>query len=269
VGTKTVSSDQVLQSYPVVHTHMTMQMQMVNLMYAPSDYVTVMAMAPFERMTMDHLRRDGSTYSTESSGLGDVGAMAMINILGNPLTLGQRLVFNFGFTAPTGSINEKASGAQLEYFMQLGAGTWAVEPGLTYLGESANWSWGAQALGTVRMGMNDHDYRLGDAYRLGAWAQYKVVDWFAPVARFDWHQWFNIHGADPGMDPTRNPAFDANKQAGERLDFLAGLSFYVPKGFFKGNRLSIEGGIPVYQNISGPNMGVDWMVGLNWSWTFH
>ena len=70
------------------------------------------------------------------------------------------------------------------------------------------------------------------------------------------------------MNPARNPAFDPKKQSGERLDFLAGLNFYVPKGFLKGTRLSVEGGIPVYQNIAGPNMGVDWMLTAGISYTF-
>ena len=122
--------------------------------------------------------------------------------------------------------------------MQLGSGTWDFQPGLTYLGESDLWSWGAQVLGTVRAGMNDRDYRLGDRYRLSAWTQYKVTDWFGPSARLDWHGWGNVHGADPAMNPARNPAFDATKQWGERLDFLLGLNFYISKGLLKGNRLS-------------------------------
>jgi hypothetical protein len=267
-GTHEVSQAEVLQSYPVVHTHMTMQMHMIDLMYAPSDTVTLMAMIPFEQMSMEHLTRTGERPTAYSSGLGDVTLMGLVNLLGNPRTLGQRLVLNAGLTLPTGSINQSENGQQLEYEMQLGSGTVDLLPGLTYLGESENFNWGAQALGRVRLGSNANDYRLGDGYRLGAWTQMKVFDWFGPSARLDWHGWGNVAGADPSMNPARNPGFDAKKQSGERLDFLLGINFYIPKGPLKGNRLSIEGGVPLYQNIAGPNIAVDWMIAIGWTYSF-
>jgi hypothetical protein len=267
-GTREVSDTEVLAHYPVTHTSMSMEMHMAELMYAPSDFATIMAMIPYGENTMHHLMDTGMRTTAYSSGLGDVSFMGLINLLGNPRTKGQRLLLNAGFTAPTGAIDATSAGKQLEYSMQLGSGTWDFQPGLTYLGESDLWSWGAQVLGTVRAGMNDHDYRLGDRYRLSAWTQYKVVDWFGPSARLDWHGWGNVHGADPAMNPARNPAFDATKQAGERLDLLFGLNFYIPKGLLKGNRLSIEGGVPVYQNLAGPNMAVDWLVTVGLSYTF-
>jgi hypothetical protein len=268
-GTADVSAGQVLQRYPVAHTHMTMQMHMIDLMYAPSDTVTLMAMIPFKDMTMEHLTRTGERPTAYSSGLGDVTFMGLINLLGNPRAMvGQRLVLNAGLSAPTGSIDQTEEGKQLEYSMQLGSGTWDLWPGLTYLGMSENWDWGVQALGTIRLGSNANDYRLGDGYRLSAWTQYKVFDWFGPSARLDWHAWGNIAGADPELNPARNPAFDAKKQWGERLDFLVGINFYVPRGLLKGNRFSIEGGVPLYQNIAGPNMAVDWIISAGWSYSF-
>ena len=43
-GTRDVSEAEVLQSYPIVHTRMTMQTHMIDLMYAPS-------VGPFLRVT--------------------------------------------------------------------------------------------------------------------------------------------------------------------------------------------------------------------------
>jgi len=152
--------------------------------------------------------------------------------------------------------------------MQLGSGTWDLLPGLTYLGHAQKWAWGAQALFTVRLGRNDNDYRLGDAYRLSAWTQWEVTDWLGPSVRLDWHGWGNVRGADPELDPNRNPAFDATKQAGERLDFLVGLNIYVPRGPLKGSRFSVEGGVPLYQHILGPNLAVDWVFTAGLSYSF-
>jgi len=268
-GTHDVSEQEVLAKYPVVHTSMSMQMHMAELMYAPSDNLTLMVMVPYLDNTMHHLTDTGERPTARSAGIGDVEFMGLYNILGDPRAMqGHRLVLNGGFTGPSGSIDETSKGKQLEYSMQLGSGTWDILPGFTYLGESEHFAWGGQALFTVRSGFNDRDYRLGNKYRLSAWLDYKVVDWFGPSLRLDWHAWDKIHGADPALDPARNPAFDANKQAGERLDFLAGLNFYVPRGLFKGTRLSIEGGVPIYQNIVGPNMAVDWMITAACSYTF-
>jgi len=269
-GTHEVSPQEVLnRGYAVAHTSMSMEMHMAEVMYAPSDRLTLMAMVPYLENEMHHLTPAGPGVTAHSSGVGDVSFMALFNVIGDPRAKGQRVVLNAGFTAPTGSIDEKMmTGAQLEYSMQLGSGTWDLLPGLTYLGESEMLAWGAQVIGTVRLGRNDRDYRLGDRYRLSAWTQFKVVDWFGPSARLDWHAWDDIHGADPALNPLRNPAFDARKQSGERLDFLAGLNFYIPKGMLKGNRFSIEGGIPIYQNLAGPNMAVDWLITVAWSYTF-
>lgn len=268
-GSQTVSDADVLARYPVAHTSMTMDMYMFDLMYAPSDYVTVMGMIPYKVNTMNHLTRTGAEPVAHSSGIGDVDILGLFNLLGDPRTKGQRLVLDAGFSAPTGSIGASEGGNQLEYNMQLGGGTWALLPGLTYLGESDDWAWGAQVLCTVPVGMNNHDYRLGNRYRLGAWTELKVANWFGPSVRLDYQIWSNIYGADPAMNPARNPAFDATKQSGERLSFLAGLNFYVPSGLLKGTRFYVEGGVPVYQNIAGPNLAADWMIGVGVTYTFH
>ena len=268
LGTHDVSVGQILQQYPVAHTSMTMQMHMVELMYAPLDSLTVMMMVPYLDNRMHHQTANGPGPTVESSGVGDLQFMALYNLLGNPRAQGQRLLLNAGFSAPTGAINERANGSQLEYSMQLGSGTWDFMPGMTYLGESDRFAWGAQVLFTIHNGFNYRDYQLGDRYRLSAWLDYKVVDWFGPSLRLDWHAWNKINGADPGMNPARNPAFNPKKLAGARLDFLPGLNFYIPSGFFKGNRFSVEGGVPVYQNINSPNMAVDWMITGAWTFTF-
>jgi hypothetical protein len=268
LGTHEVSVSSILKTYPVAHTSMTMQMHMLEAMYAPLDTLTFMVMVPYLDNEMKHETRTGPGTTVTSTGIGDVQFMALYNVLGDPRTLGNRLLLNAGFSAPSGSITETAFGKQLEYSMQLGSGTWDFLPGLTYLGESERFAWGSQVLFTIHNGFNDRNYHVGDRYRVSAWLDYKVFDWFGPSVRLDWHAWDKYHGADPDMDPARNPAFDPNKLAGARLDFMSGLNFYVPEGFFKGNRFSFEGGVPVYQNINGPNMAVDWIITAAWSWTF-
>ena len=269
-GTRSVSVSDVLQNYSVAHTRMTMEMHMLEVMYAPSDKLTLMAMGDYKHNSMDHQMRTGETFTSTSEGFGDVSLMALYNVFGNVREPGHRLVLNGGISLPSGSINERFRGRRLEYTMQLGSGTVDLVPGLTYLGQAADWAWGAQALFTVRLGENDNSYRMGDSYRLSAWGNYKVTEWFGPSLRLDWRDWDNVHGADPEFSPPfTNPAFDAQKQKGRQLDLLMGLNFYVPQGFLKGNRLSIEGGAPVYQSLAGPNLKTDWLITVGWSCTFN
>jgi hypothetical protein len=259
-GTREVSAAEVLSKYPVHHTFMDSQMHMMELMYAPSDRWTVMAMAQYMQMDMGHLRANGTTFTAVSEGFGDTELMALYTVLGDPRKDMHHLVLNGGISLPTGTIDKTDAGSPLEYPMQLGSGTFDLLPGITYLGMSESFSWGAQAAGSLRMGRNDRGYRLGDMYRLGAWGHYKIAEWIGSSIRLEWRDWQNISGADLALNPARNPAFDPNKQQGRRLNILAGMHLYAPEGALKGLRFSVEGGLPIYQNLSGPNLKQAWTV---------
>jgi hypothetical protein len=270
-GTERVSHEEVLQVYPVAHTKMTMDMHMLELMFAPRDELTLMAMLPYKHMTMDHINRAGVRYTTVSKGLGDLSLMALYTLRGEVRKKENRLLLNAGLSIPTGSINKRDDtptrrNAKLEYPMQLGSGTLDLMPGLTYLAESETWSWGAQAIATIRLGKNDNGYRFGNEHRLTAWGVYKVSDWFGPSVRLMWQRWGNVHGADPELDPATNAAFDPRRQKGRRLDLFLGANLYAPRGKLKGHRLTIEGGRPVYQSLKGPQLETDWTWSIGWSY---
>lgn len=267
-GTKEVNMADVLSMHPVHHTSMDMQMHMFELMYAPSDRWTLMAMGQYMSMDMGHVRANGTSFTSTSDGFGDTELMALYTLLGDPRGEGHRLVLNGGVSLPTGAIDQSFNNAPLEYSMQLGSGTVDLLPGLTYLGSSERFSWGAQAAGVVRLGKNDRDYHLGNQYRFGAWGHYKITEWIGPSLRMEWRQWGDIVGADPALNPMTNPAFDADKQAGRRLDLLAGLHLYADRGPAKGLRFDVEGGAPVYQNLNGPNLKLDWMITFGLSYVF-
>jgi hypothetical protein len=279
-GTHQVSPAHVfgqnLNGITVVHTSMQMDMQMVDLMYAPSDRLTLMAMESYKTMSMDHLKSDGGTFSQWAQGYGDLEAMGLITILGDIRKGGNRLVLNLGMSFPTGPIDvrDHADGIpsnpdkQLEYLMQMGSGTFDPMPGLTYLGDSGRWSWGAQNIETVRLGRNYHNYRLGDEYKLSAWTAYGVTDWFAPSIRLDGRDWGEITGQDPALAANPTAEGKAYLRGGDRLDLLFGLNFMVPKGVLKCSRFMIEGGLPVYQNLQGPQLGTAWMLTAGFSYGF-
>ena len=120
---------------------MSMEMNMAMLMYAPSDYLTLMATAPYIKKEMDHETTAGVRFTTRSEGIGDIEVKGIYTFYGEPDDK-HRLMFAGGFSFPTGSIDRKdiqanpAQGQQkLPYPMQLGSGTVDFLPGLTYLGE--------------------------------------------------------------------------------------------------------------------------------------
>src|SRR5439155_22913506 len=141
-----------------------------------------------------------------------------------------------------------------------------ILPGLTYLGQTTKWAWGAEFVPTVRFGRNEHNYRLGDQYRISTWAYRGVAEWFSVSLRADAQIWEHIHGFDPDLARLDEPTKDPSAQGGRRVDVLPGINFYVPRGFFKGNRLAIEFGVPVYQSLNGPQLATDWLIRIGYQW---
>jgi hypothetical protein len=264
------------QGFATVHTGMEMDMHMFEVMYAPTERLTLMAMFSYETMSMVHLHDDGMTFRQSADGIGDLEIMGLYTLVGDIRKGGHRVILNAGLSVPTGSINvmDHAGGnpanppVLLEYFMQFGSGTYDLMPGVTYLGDSGRWSWGAQTIETIRLGRNDHGYRFGNEYRLSGWASYGVTDWFAPSIRLDGKWWEDIIGSDPGLAANQTPEARTDLRGGRRIDLLLGLNFYASRGWLKGNRLMIEGGVPVYQHLDGPQLGTAWMFSVGWSYAF-
>jgi hypothetical protein len=271
-GTHDVSESEILKQFDSSSTGMTVEEHMLEAMYAPTDNLTLMAMLPIKHIEMDMVLGDGFRFTEHSEGVGDLQVMALYTVLGS-VSKGSRLLINAGVSFPTGSIDEKNTimglgTFQLEYPMQLGSGTYDFRPGLTYLGESNKWAWGAQLLNTLRFGRNENGYRLGNEYVLMGWVGYAVTDWFAPSLRINGRLWGNVHGADPQIDPTFDAEGDSHRQGGRRVDLLFGTNFYVPTGALKGTRVNIEAGLPIYERLNGPQLSTRWLFSAGVTYSF-
>ena len=272
-GTNRKSTSEVLTDFMVAPLDMTMQMHMLDVMYAPTDNLTLMAMLPYVRLSMDHVTRTGARFTTRSEGVGDFQMNAHYTLYGDARESGHRLLINAGLSFPTGSIDEKddtpsGRNQKLPYPMQLGSGTFDLLPGLTYLGESENWAWMGQVMGTIRLGENDNHYTLGNRLGLNSWVSRKITDWLALSVRMDGDFWGNIDGADPDLIPSMVPTADPNRRGGKRVDLSFGINLYVPRGVFSGNRVAIEAGFPIFQSLDGPQLEKDFHLRIGWSWTF-
>ena len=264
----------------VVPTKMTMQMQMLGAMYAPTDRVTLMAMTSYKNTEMDHITFMGSTgtqrlgtFSTKTSGLGDTQISALIKL---GVDSGVSWHGTLGVSLPTGDIEETDQiltpmnmrpKVRLPYPMQLGSGSFDLISGLTYSNRGANYNaklgWGGQWRSVWRVEDNSDDYRLGDEHQLSTWASYIVAPSVSLSGRLTYMYKGNVRGKDAlVMAPVQTA--DPNRHKRQRVDAGIGANWILPNEDY---RLGLEFNVPVWKRLSGPQMETDWglSLGLQWS----
>lgn len=280
IGTDSVDPDTIVTTIPnrffgnpgqpptlrIVPTEMRMDMHMAGVMYGLSNDVTVMVMANYWSKEMDHITYQGGmgttqlgTFRTSPAGFGDTKVSALIG-------LSDTVHINAGVSIPTGS-NTKTDDiltpmggnptVRLPYPMQLGSGTWDLEPGITYRDQSETLGWGAQIKGTLRLGDNSQGYSYGDRVMATAWLAAGLTEGVALSGRIEAAILGRIDGIDPmimGPVQTANPDF----QGGESVTGLIGVNFAATGGPLKGWRLGVEGGVPLVQDLNGPQMPTDY-----------
>ncbi|MGB7414345.1 MAG: transporter, partial [Thermosynechococcaceae cyanobacterium] len=154
----------------------------------------------------------------------------------------------------------------LPYPMQIGSGTVDLMPGITYLGQAGNWSWGAQGMGTIRLGRNAQNYRLGNQLALTAWGARKWTKSISTSLRLQGRILGNNTGEDPRLAPGNQltppliPTVDPDRRGGSRVDLSVGINYLAQAGFLKGFRFGVEAGLPIYQSLSGPQLENDFTI---------
>ncbi|MBT5954440.1 transporter [bacterium] len=255
-GKTLLSIDDVLSSFMVAPVSMTMSMYMFGGMYAITDHTTLSVMIPYIFKTMDHQKRDASTFTRETSGLGDITISALTNIWNQH---GERLHVITGLQVPVGSIEEmNGQPDRLPYPMQLGSGTVDASLGFTYVKQLEKWSIGTQGLATLRIGENNLGYTLGNVYSGSMWISNSFLSSLSGSFRLNASIWNDINGSDATLNPMMVPTASTNR-GGKQLDLTLGLNtLHSKKGFFKGYRAAIELAIPIYQSLDGTQLKTDW-----------
>lgn len=275
-GTNNLTPDEVLADFRVTPLRMTTEMHMFGAMYAPTDELTLMVMAPYVVKSMDHVTRMGVNFTTNSEGFGDLRLSGLYKILDRNK---QRVHLNAGISFPTGSISERDATPAgpdqvLPYPMQIGSGTVDLMPGITYLGQAGNWSWGGQGIGTIRLGRNSQNYRLGNQLLLTAWGARRWSKVVSTSLRLQGRILGNNTGEDPRLAPGNQlvppliPTADPDLRGGSRVDLSVGVNLQIPKGFLKGHRFALEAGLPIYQSLSGPQLENDFTLTVGWQKAF-
>ena len=274
-------------NYLVSPTRMTMEMQMLGVMYAPSEDVTLMAMLPHVQNDMEHVINSGAAmllmanggnrgFDTRSSGVGDLKLSALLRMVDQG---DHHLHGGFGISLPTGSISERdivpgpggRLSRQLPAAMQPGSGSIDLLPSLTYRYHADDWVFGAQARGVFRTDKNHHDYHLGHRAELDAWVSTCPCNWLSVNAGlgFRWEDQLQGSQADvartPPMPPGARtvPTAWGENYGGMQLDAVLGLSVQVAES----HRIGMDLRLPIWQDVNGYRLGQDLTATIGWLWT--
>jgi|TARA_B100001093_G_scaffold459267_1_gene472264 hypothetical protein len=246
-------------------TEMTMDMHMFGTMYAFSNKWTLMGMLNYleNEMSMPMGKMD-------ASGLGDIKVAGLYDLA--QWNDGRRVHLKLGLNLPTGSIDEKDSMSRiLGYGMQLGSGTYDLEPAITYLGQTESYSYGAQLGGILRIGENDNDYTLGNKFEASLWGARKITESLSASAKFDYSSQSEVDGAHKGlttMQKNMSPGNQASSQGRDITTFGLGLNYYFQEGGLKGHRFAAEWETPIDQKVNGVQLELDsvWTLGWQYAW---
>ncbi len=272
-GSDAINNEAILQNFMAAPQKMHMDMHMLGAMYAPSNGVTLMAMANYIRNRMDIRTKMGADFTTESSGFGDVSVSALIRLMNQNR---QSIHANVGLSLPTGNIDQRddtpmMANAQLAYPMQLGSGTFDPFAGATYLGQTNLFSWGLQATYTFRAGENKEDYTLGDRFDAVGWGAIKASDYLSFSTSVQYYTIGKIESMDADLNPMMMPLFNTANSGRNQVNLGIGGNLYIPTGNLKNLRFAAEVRFPVAQDVTGIQMENQWMgtFGIQYSFGGH
>jgi len=276
-------------TYRITPLEMDMDMHMFGIMYAPTDNITLMAMFNYveNEMKLRTFRGPAGTnvvgqFTGETSGIGDTKIGALVRLHDDQV---HHFHANIGLSLPTGSItkrgkvlppfagmmgtapNELVDIDRLAYPMQLGSGSFDLLPGITYTARAGDFSWGAQAMGTIRLHENREHYKLGDIIEGSAWAAYQWAPWISTSLRVSGKSEGEIRDRDPVITGGM-PLFVASNTGRDEVDLHVGVNLAGQTGDLAGHRLAIEVGAPIYQDVNGLQMENDWNFTIGWQKAF-
>ncbi len=270
-GQESVSLDQVHEDFMTSPVSMTMQMHMAHLMYAPSDRVTLMVMTHVMSNAMTNQPFGMKEFEVKSAGFGDLELMAHWSAIEGKV---HHLLVLPGVSLPTGSIKRRDATAmgpnqKLPYPMQLGAGTLGLQPGVGYLGQTDQWSWSLDLLPRLYIGNNSADYRLGNRYKVAARVSASPFPWIAGGLGLRGQRVDKIAGQDEELMPPMTPSAVADNLSGERLEGVVTLAVQLP-GKLDGVVVNVEGALPVYERLDGPQLATAFTLkgGCSLTWAF-
>ncbi|UOA07442.1 DUF3570 domain-containing protein [Methylobacter sp. S3L5C] len=261
-------------------TSMNMQMHMLDLMYAPTDWLNIMLMPQLMSMdmTMSNPIRPYINQTEENDFGGHGGAKHFSNDIGDTVVTalvkvldknGHHVHLGLGMSTPTGSIGARLDSSNLQdYGMQTGSGTWDFKPSLTYTGQVNDFSWGVQVSGVKRLEKNKYDYAYGDIFQATPWGSYQAFNWLSASVRGVYTAQGDIKGATNQAHQVTSTVDSASNYGGRFLDVGVGLNASVTGGKFVGHNVSFEWLQPVSTDYNGYQLNRNGALAVSWNYAF-
>ncbi len=225
-----------------------MVMHMVEAMYAPTDRLTLMAMVPYVDM-------DGH----EGDAVHDIGDVMLAGLVKVHDSQTARIHFNIGASLPTGT--EGAPHHDVHHLMQTGTGTYGAVPGVTWLGQASNYSWGGQLQGHFYFGEDDKDTAPGDRIDLAFWGARRLGARTSLSLGLDYADW---DGAKFHAHSHKSMVVAPELASGSRIEAGLGLNFKLARG----NRVGLDIQVPIHEDIEEGQLEMDVMATLGWQKSF-
>ena len=290
-GTHEITDADILAAgYTARVKSMEMDMAMLDLMFAPTDNLTLMVMPHYMWHRMDMVGIDPEAGSGGghggheghgpgmAMGFGEVHAHSTEGFGDTLVSASYRLARRAGFGAhatlglwaPTGKVDRtNADGTFVHYGMQSGSGTWDLEPSLTVHGREGAMGWGAQASYRWRMeSANESGFRFGDIARATGWVSYLLGASVGATGRLEYHHEGAIEGHYNGAHHHDAPPDRQENYGGNVVSAGLGLNWLLPMGAGKRPQLGMEFAVPIYQDLNGIQAPEKWRLSLGLSRTF-
>jgi hypothetical protein len=268
----------VAAGYSARTASMTMDMVMLDLMYAPTGNLTLMVMPHYMRHRMTILGIDpaadadgehgdhgghaipfGETHAHSTAGFGDTLVSASYRLARGP---GFGAHATLGLWVPTGEVGRKnGDGTFVHYGMQPGSGTWDIEPALTVTGRSGAIGWGGQAAYRWRTSdHNDSGFAFGDRARATGWLSYLLDPDVGATTRLEWVHEGQVLGHYNGAHNHAAPPDRQANYGGDTVTAAFGLNWLLPVGSAHRPQLGAEFAVPLYQNLKGIQAPQNWRI---------
>jgi len=232
-----------------------------------SDLVTFNGAASFSNLPFSSIIARGTSFP----GIDDIQD-SQAAIIWRPYDDGMnRFKVNLGMSFPTGN-NHNNGGTVLQttgsysigqafYGMQPGTGTFDLMPGILYGGVQGPWSWGLSYRARLPLAVNPQGYMWGNYQEVNAWGGYTWFPGFTTTIRANFNIQSPIVGADWWLIG-KLPSADPEYYGGKRIEMNAGADIDGKLFGFPAFSIGIEAGVPVYQNLDGPQLSKNWQAGM-------
>ena len=263
-GTDRLSFAEVLEQFPVVPTRIKQEAHSVDVAYDTGREWSAHVTIPYIRQETDHIRRKGAPFTIESEGVGDIAFSAACR---EELTAHTHVTWLPAVSLPTGSISEtgetpRGPDTLIPYTMQIGSGTFDLQPSVILDGKLEQVHWGTQIGATWRLGRNQRNYSLGDRTFASAWLSYREWERIMPTVKLLYQDWETIDGEDKELDGSIAPVANAELQGGNRLDVVLSTEFQKFSGMDMNPVLRLEAVLPLHQDLDGPQPEEDWQLSV-------